>query len=197
MSWLRLLLTHESAKRVSIFVIKISFHQSIIIMKHPFEIADQQIYEKKKQVDFDIREFSIEILVTRFQNTQIQAPETRKDLIWSSLKQSAFIESVILGIPILPLFVLDVTQERDSSSRWELLDGVQRVLTLVRFSENQLTLNGLKLLTMLNGKSFEDMSTSRQRRIAHTTVKLILFSKKSDLPMLHELAQRMNGERSF
>jgi hypothetical protein len=166
-------------------------------MKHPFEIADQQIYEKKKQVDFDIREFSIEILVTRFQNTQIQAPETRKDLIWSSLKQSAFIESVILGIPILPLFVLDVTQERDSSSRWELLDGVQRVLTLVRFSENQLTLNGLKLLTMLNGKSFEDMSTSRQRRIAHTTVKLILFSKKSDLPMLHELAQRMNGERSF
>jgi hypothetical protein len=166
-------------------------------MKHPFEVADEQIQEKKKQVDYDVREFSIEILVHKFKKKNIYVPPYRPDFTWSLEKQSQFIESVILGIPIAPLFVVDVANPGDKGGKWEIIDGIQRVHTLTRFSENQLILNGLEMLTMLNGKKMEEMSGARQRRFLITTLRLIVFSKKSDLPIRMELFKRINTGRSL
>ena len=162
-------------------------------MEHPFDIAAAQIRDKKKQVDFDIREFSIEILVHKFKTNHLLLPPYRKDSIWSTAKQSAFIESVILGIPIAPLFVVDVAQVGTKGSQWEIIDGVQRLHTLVQFLDNQLILNDLELLTMLNGKCFKDMSAPIRRQLMNTFLKLIVFSKKSDHDIRVELFQRMNG----
>jgi Protein of unknown function DUF262 len=166
-------------------------------MEHPFDIAEAQIRDRKKQVDFDIKEFSIEKLVHKFKKNHICTPNDRKELNWSAEKQAKFIESVILGIPIAPLFVVDVAQSGDKGGKWEIIDGVQRIQTLTRFLDNQLILNGLELLTMLNGKSFADMSTPRRQRFMDTLLKFIVFSKKSEPSIRLELFQRINVGRSI
>jgi Protein of unknown function DUF262 len=164
-------------------------------MEHPFDIAEEQIRDQKRQVDFDIKEFSIEILVHKFKKNHIYAPDYRKDFNWSAEKQAKFIESVILGIPVAPLFLVDVAQSGDKGGKWEIIDGVQRIQTLTKFLDNQLILNHLQLLTMLNGKVFGDLSTPRRRRFMDTLLKLIVFSKKSEQPIRVELFQRMNEGR--
>jgi Protein of unknown function DUF262 len=165
-------------------------------MKHPFEVADEQIQEKKKQVDYDVREFSIEILVHKFKKKNICVPPYRPAFTWSTEKQSKFIESVILGIPMAPLLVVDVAKPGDKGGKWEIIDGVQRVHTLAQFMDNQLILNGLELLPLLNGKSIEDLSGSRRRRFAITPLKFIVFSNQSDVPMRIELFNRINSNRT-
>lgn len=59
------------------------------------------------------------------------SPEFQRLFRWSREQQSNFIESLILEIPIPPLFFF----EREDGI-WELLDGLQRLSTIIRFFSN-------------------------------------------------------------
>ena len=60
-------------------------------MTHPFDLAEQQIRATKREVDFDIREFTIEYLVYKFDKGDIYIPDYQRDFIWEKDKQSKFI----------------------------------------------------------------------------------------------------------
>ena len=47
---------------------------------------------------------------------------------WTEYQKTRFIESVIIGIPIPPIFVAE-----DSQGRWEVVDGLQRLSTIFSF----------------------------------------------------------------
>ncbi len=166
-------------------------------MEHPFDLAEAQIRAKKKEVDYDVKEFTVELMVHKFKHQQLYAPDYRKDFLWSPEKQAKFMESVILGIPIAPIFVVDTAKVGDKGSKWEIIDGIQRIYTLTRFVDNLLIIKDLQLLTMLNDKTFADMSGPRQRRLLDTSLKFIVFSKKSDLQIRMELFQRINSSRTL
>ena len=48
-------------------------------------------------------------------------PDFQRLYRWSDYQKTRFIESIIIGIPIPPIFVAE-----DSKGRWELVDGLQR-----------------------------------------------------------------------
>ncbi|MFM7575460.1 MAG: DUF262 domain-containing protein, partial [Microcystaceae cyanobacterium] len=89
------------------------------------------------------------------------------------------IESVFLGLPIPYIFVADVSEEVESESlsRLEIIDGTQRIRTLDRFLNNELTLINLKKLTELNGLCFRDLALARQQRFKRTTLRMILLEE--------------------
>jgi hypothetical protein len=139
---------------------------------------------------------SIEILVHKFKKHQIYVPEERKTLTWTLEKQTQWIESIIWGIPMPALFVVDVAKQSDKGGKLEIIDGAQRLLTLTLFLENQLILNGLHLLTELNGKSYADIVTTRRRRFLDTTMKVIVYSKKTTPEIRAEIFHRTNLGKS-
>ncbi len=55
-------------------------------------------------------------------------PEFQRLFRWSLDRKSNFIESILIGIPIPPVFVFE-----DSDGRWELIDGLQRISTVLEF----------------------------------------------------------------
>lgn len=55
-------------------------------------------------------------------------PDYQRLFRWSLEQKSRLIESVLIGIPIPPIFVF-----QDSNGRWELVDGLQRVSTFCEF----------------------------------------------------------------
>ncbi|MFM7390523.1 MAG: DUF262 domain-containing protein [Vampirovibrionales bacterium] len=59
-------------------------------------------------------------------------PDYQRTFVWSDEKQSRFIESLLLNLPIPPVYMI----ERSDGKR-ELLDGLQRICTYLRFT-NQL-----------------------------------------------------------
>lgn len=91
--------------------------------------------------------------------------------IWSDQKQSRLIESLIVRIP-LPSFYFDAPEH----DKLIVVDGLQRLWALKRFmvlpkdDPDKLKLTGLEYLTQYNGKMYEELPISIQRRIREQTI---------------------------
>lgn len=158
-------------------------------MTNPSDVTEQEIRVAKKQVDFDIRAFTIEFLIQKFKKGDIHIPDYQRDLKWSPEKQSLFIESVILGLPIPFLFVADAKQE---TIKWEIVDGVQRIKTLEAFVDGKLKLGKMPILKTLENQYFAYLSTARRRRFLDTSLKLIVLSEQSDPNTRLLMFERLN-----
>jgi len=140
--------------------------------------ADDQIKEKQKETDFDIREYPIEVIVSKFttkledDRAELFIPDYQREMIWKEPQQARFIESILLNLPIPYLYVADVTSG-ENEGRLEIVDGSQRIRTLVRFIGNELQLQRLELLNKLNGFYFDDLPLSRQLRFQRKTMRMI------------------------
>ena len=58
----------------------------------------------------------------------IISPEFQRLFRWKNFQKTRFIESILLGIPIPPIFVAE-----DKEGKWELVDGLQRLSTVLSF----------------------------------------------------------------
>jgi uncharacterized protein with ParB-like and HNH nuclease domain len=156
--------------------------------------AERQIMESQKEVDYLITEYSIEELLLQYQvgqqndTNEIFIPTYHRGFVWDKKKQIAFIESVLLGLPMTYMFVAPNPQ---NPTRLELVDGVQRLKTLEVFLNNELVLNHLKKLTLLNGFRFQDLPLSRQRGFKKRIIRCVAlsdktnFETKKDLSLIH------------
>src|ERR1035438_2617716 len=116
--------------------------------KEQIQKAEQQIYELRKSIRYDIRELVIENIVSKYEKgldfteddenqdktkfyNVLFIPEYQRDFTWDKIRQSRFIESVILGLPIPLIFVAE-----NKDSAWEIVDGSQRIRTLHSFINN-------------------------------------------------------------
>ncbi len=140
--------------------------------------AEAQIALRQKETDFDIREYPVEVIVKKFTDkidgdkAEIFIPDYQRELVWSNAQQSRFIESILLNLPIPYLYVADITSGEDAG-RLEVVDGSQRIRTLVRFMGNELELGRLEVLDKLIGFHFKDLPLARQLRFGRKTLRTI------------------------
>lgn len=161
-------------------------------------LAEEQIQKERQVVDYDTKEPIVEILVSRFRRPEydedledeekdIYIPTYQRQFIWSEERQSKFIESVLLGLPMPFMFMADM-----KDGTWEVVDGSQRIQTLNSFLNNDLTLCKLKRLTTLNGFKFEDLPLPHKRKFRKQTIRIIVLSDKADEAVRREIFERIN-----
>jgi Protein of unknown function DUF262 len=85
-------------------------------------------------------------------------PEYQRRLVWDDKKRSLFIESLLLNVPIPPIFLYEW-----ELGRYEVMDGQQRLSAIIDFYENGLALKGLEKWSELNGLRFRDLPDTLQR----------------------------------
>jgi len=151
------------------------------------ETATKQIMDEQRTVDFDTREFTVELLVNKFKINDIFIPPYQRGFIWDTDRQSKFIESVILGLPIPYLFTADT-----KDGNLEIIDGSQRIQTIEAFLDNELELSGLEKLTSLNGFKFEDLPLPQQRKFKNKSLRMIQLSDKADDKVRFDIFERIN-----
>lgn len=155
--------------------------------------AEQQILHLQKVADYRMTEFTIEEIIQLYRvgresdTHKIFVAPTHRPFVWDATRQSAFIESLLIGLPPTYIFVAG-----SKGGRLELIDGLQRLNTLEAFLTNQLILNHLKTLTLLNGFRFKDLPLSRQRRFQSKVIRVIELTDKADLELRRELFNRVN-----
>nr|WP_315289699.1 DUF262 domain-containing protein [Serratia proteamaculans] len=160
--------------------------------------ADQLDKERRK-VDFDTFDFSVKELVAMASDGIINvAPEYQRQFRWPAENQSRFIESVFLGIPVPSLFMA-----ANKDGTWELIDGVQRLSTLIHYMGNAtqldkfdfsgpLKLEGLESLSEFNGCAYSDIPSTLQLKFSLRPLKVTTLSDKSDLKVRFDLFERLN-----
>jgi len=157
-------------------------------------LIEEQIRTKQKIVDYDVKEYPVEIIVSKFisniqtDENEIFIPAYQRSFVWEEERQSKFIESILLGLPIPYIFTAE-----DQDGRLEIVDGSQRIRTLSNFLNDTLTLSTLEILEKCNGMKFSNFPTSRQRKINNTSLRMIVLSEHSDEDARFMLFERINS----
>ncbi|MCC5658476.1 DUF262 domain-containing protein [Nostoc sp. XA010] len=162
------------------------------------EKAEEEIRDKRRRVDYNTLEYPIEVIVQKYlvgkdeDENEFFIPDYQREMAWDEDRQSKFIESVVLGLPIPYIFVADISESEDLA-RLEIIDGTQRIRTLTRFINNELRLKNLEKLKTLNGFTFEDLPPQRQRRFNRTSIRMIQLTEEADEEVRRDLFERINS----
>lgn len=163
-----------------------------------------ELSEQRRKVDFDTYDVTVDELIRRVAAKRIDiAPVYQRQFRWDPKRQSRLVESVLLGIPVPPLFMA-TNQMEGVANTWEVVDGVQRLLTLVNFTGDpetrsiagldmgSLTLAEMDKLPTFNGATFAFLPDDVQSTLQDRPLKVIVLNDKSDLQVRYDLFERLN-----
>ena len=148
----------------------------------------EQLTEERRRVDFDSYDITVQQLLSMVGKNQIDvAPTYQRRFRWDPLRQSQLVESIFLGIPVPNLFMAT-----NADGTWEVVDGVQRLNTIVHFAGDEgvrkvlgisesLRINNLQKLSAMNDLVFDDLPQSLQTQFLLRPIKITTLSDKSDL----------------
>ena len=87
-------------------------------------------------------------------------PEYQRRKRWDNGKKSRLMESFIMNVPLPPIFLYEYEY-----SKYEVMDGLQRLTSIDDFYSNKFVLEGLEYWKELNGKKYEDLPSEIQKGI--------------------------------
>ena len=146
----------------------------------PFDPTKLQIVSKVMLLDLLMRRIRSEAL-------ELQPDFQRGMGVWSPLKQSRLIESLLMKIPI-PSFYFDASNE----DRWLVVDGLQRLSTIRNFMDGKFSLENLEFLHEFEGLSFSQLTPTMQRRIEETEFVCYQIMPNTPSRVKFEIFRRIN-----
>lgn len=156
-------------------------------------ILENEIEQQQRNVSYDTKEYTIEIIVQKYlkglskDQNEFFVPEYQREFVWDINRQSRFIESLMIGLPIPYIFLAET-----SDGRYEIVDGSQRVRTLAAYLNNELKIQGLEKISGLNKLSFSDLDIARQRKFKNISLKMIVLSERTTDETKNDIFERIN-----
>lgn len=122
-------------------------------------------------------------------------PEFQRLYRWSEYQKTRFIESIIIGIPIPPIFVAE-----DKNGRWELVDGLQRLSTILSFfgllktmpEKNNWRLNDGDLIRSLENFNCDELPLKIRLNLKRSSCRIEIIKWNSQYDLRFELFNRLN-----
>lgn len=120
-------------------------------------------------------------------------PEYQRLFRWSNEQRSRLIESIIMGLPIPPIFLIE-----NDGGVLELIDGLQRTSSVLQFLDHtaidqpELVLIGCDFIKELNGKTFNQIDTVTKLKVKRTPIRATIINKSGDSFVKYELFKRLN-----
>ncbi len=147
---------------------------------------------------------SIGELINLYRDGEIDIhPEFQRVFRWSEYQKTKLIESIMLNIPIPPIFV-----SQNDEGVWDVIDGVQRLSTIFQFVEifkddegqksPPLKLLRTDYLPSFDGVQWENedkthsFTKEQQLDFKRSRMDVIIMKKESDPNTKYELFQRLN-----
>ncbi|MUG91509.1 DUF262 domain-containing protein [Scytonema sp. UIC 10036] len=174
----------------------------------------EEIDKTRQEIRTDGYSMSIGEWISLYEKDEIDIhPDFQRFFRWSEHQKSTFIESILLGIPIPPIFV---SQREDGI--WDVIDGLQRLSTIYEFvgifkpdTQEQDTssvqtrdkplfaLQKTTYLPSLAGKKWDDpddkensLTQAQRLLIKRAKIAVNIVEKESDPMIKYELFQRLN-----
>jgi hypothetical protein len=165
----------------------------------------EEIDKMRKEIRTDGYPMSIGEWISLYENNEIDIhPEFQRYYRWSETQKTKLIESILLGIPIPPIFV----HQREDGV-WDVVDGLQRLSTIYQFfgilkdekkkKVSPLVLEKTEYLPSLGGMKWDDphsqkhsLSQEQKLIIKRSKISVSIILRESDQIAKFELFQRLN-----
>jgi hypothetical protein len=161
----------------------------------------EQLDAQRQKVDVDHFDLTVRELMRMAEEGELQrAPVYQRKFRWNETTESRLIESLLLGLPVPSIFVAT-----NADGSWEVVDGLQRISTLIHFTAGAsdllatigkaepLRLEGLADLTSFNGFTLAELPTPIQLAFFKRSLRVTALSDKSNRETRFELFERLNG----
>lgn len=156
---------------------------------------NDRISQYRQDIKSDRVDMSFGEIINMYKDEEIIiSPEYQRAFRWDKQRQTDFIESILLGIPFPSIFVAT-----NSDGTWELIDGLQRVSTVLSFfgelkdgSKNHLVLKPGSIVPELEGLTIETLPLDLKLTIKRTPCRVEIIQKDSHFEMRYELFKRLN-----
>jgi len=145
-------------------------------------------------------DWTVETIVSQLTRSNIEMnPRFQRRDAWSRQRKSLFVESLILGLPV-PQIVL--AEKQGQRGKYIVLDGKQRLLSLLQFTgnatgpHNGFRLSGLEARDDLIRKRYEDLSDpgleADLNAFLNYTIRTVVIRNWPDHDFLHLVFLRLN-----
>jgi hypothetical protein len=132
-------------------------------------------------------DLSVQTLSDQWDAGALVLPEIQREYVWDNAKASRLAESLLLNIPVPVLYFAET-----ADAKYEIIDGHQRVKSIVRFLSNEFALSGLAVLPEYKGLRFHQLPDREQRFMKMRTLRVIIISIDSHPSMKFEIFERLN-----
>ncbi len=142
------------------------------------------------EIDIVVEPKSLDTLIERIQHDEIDMNTDfqRRAELWDPGKMSRLIESILIRFP-LPAFYFDASED----DNWLIVDGLQRLSSIRKFViDKKLRLSNLEFLTELNGKTYDQLHRTYQRRIKECPVTVYMIRPGTPNDVKHSIFRRIN-----
>jgi hypothetical protein len=160
----------------------------------------EQLNLERRRVDVAVADHTVREVVRMVREGEMNAaPVYQRKFRWKAEDESRLIESLMLGLPVPSVFVA-----ANSDFSLEVVDGLQRVSTLVHFLEPRpedlekigrsapLALTGMDKLKKLEGLGFSRLPEGVQRYFGRLGLRVTTLTDKSDPNVRFQLFERLN-----
>jgi len=131
------------------------------------------------------------------------SPAFQRRNVWGDERKSQLIESIYLGLPIPPIILAEFAGD-DNEKRYMVIDGKQRLLTMIGFfkpekypywKETKGKLKKLKIADKLNGLSYEKMDVIAKRILNNSVLPTWTMHniKQENMDILYHIFYRVNA----
>lgn len=103
-------------------------------------------------------------------------PDYQRRITWNKKKRSKLIESLIMNIPIPPIYLFETNY-----NQYEIMDGLQRVTAIIDFYKDDYSLSGLEEWPELNGKRYSKLDPIIREGIDRRQISVITLLKETAL----------------
>lgn len=170
---------------------------------------DQKVVElinaidnKLQKVHTQALDLSFNEILDMFENKELDInPDYQRLFQWSEGARSRFIESLLLEMPVPPIFVVE-----QEEGRYMLIDGLQRISSYLHLRGklealhldppvhlgDKLCLVDCDIVTELNGKTYDNLGTALQIRLKRAFVRVEVVRKGSDPKFKYHMFKRLN-----
>ncbi len=158
-----------------------------------------QIDEKIGEIRTDTLDISFGEMMSLYEaNEFIIQPDYQRLFRWSPEQQSRLMESILLELPVPQIFTIE-----DEDGVLELIDGLQRICSVIHFVDYQLLgemehvkgpleLGGCELLPALDGASYEDLELALKLRTKRSSVRMVIVKGYGNPRLKYEMFKRLN-----
>ncbi|MDR0911072.1 MAG: DUF262 domain-containing protein [Methanobrevibacter sp.] len=163
--------------------------------------VDEEINSKRSELRSERLDMSFGEIIRMYIDREILIdPDYQRLFRWNLSKRTYFIESLLLNLPIPPIFIAE-----NDENQWEVVDGLQRISTILSFcnvlkmpdndkphSENGWELEKGDLIENLEGLSYDHLSRDSQFLIKRYICRMEVLKSDSKIDMRYELFKRLN-----
>lgn len=166
---------------------------------------EKEISEARRSISSDGYPMSVGELTNLYREGELKIrPEFQRFYRWSNTQKSRLVESILLGLPLPSIFVAQT-----EAGKWELVDGLQRISTILELQGELIGENGEKLpplvleatkyLPSLEGKIWvgneKDGSLSEAQRldVKRSKLDIKIIKRESSPETKYDLFQRLNN----